>query len=319
MRTISVEKLFKDTNIDLDLSFFSGKSGKTRQITTSRIQKSGLLFAGIFRSFHPDRIQIAGEAEMIFFESLDARKGRVVLEKLCRSDLPCIIFAGGVTPPLGLKTISAKFRLPVLLSGYDTSTLIEKIISYLSVELSERTTVHGVLMDIYGVGVLITGSSGIGKSECALDLICKGHRFVADDAIKIEKRGHNTLLGRGGDVIKHYMEIRGLGIINIRDLFGLSSIIEEKRVDLVIELEEWDSSKKYDRTGIPERSFNLLKVKLPSILFPVSPARDLSTLVEVGVRNYLLKQTGVDSSVEFSSRHRDAIAKKRLTYKKKKK
>lgn len=319
MRTISVEKLFKDTFIDLDLRFYSGKSGRTRQITSAKIQKSGLLFAGIFRSFHTERIQIAGEAEMIFFQSLDTKKGRKVLDKLCSSDLPCIIFAGGVNPPQGLKTKSAKLRLPVLISGLDTSTLIERIISYLSVELSERTTVHGVLMDIYGVGVLITGPSGIGKSECALDLIIKGHRFVADDVIEIEKRGQMTLLGRGADVIKHYMEIRGLGIINIKDLFGLASIIEDKKMDLVIELEEWDSNKKYDRTGIAERTYELLHVKLPSILFPVSPARDLSTLVEVAVRNHLLKQTGVNSAIEFVSKHQAALAGKPFRGKKKKK
>jgi HPr kinase/phosphorylase len=310
MRTISVEKLFKDTFEELDLRFYSGKSGKTRQITTPKIQKSGLLFAGIFRSFHPNRIQIVGEAEMIFFEGLDPKKGQEVLDQLFCSDLPCIIFTGGVKPPQGIKKMASQFRLPVFVSGHETSTVIEKVINYLSVQLAERTSIHGVLMDIYGIGVLITGPSGIGKSECALDLINKGHRFVADDVIEIEKRGHKTLLGMGADLIKPYMEIRGLGIINIKDLFGLSSIIESKRVDLVIELEEWDSDKKYDRTGITERYRDLLNVKLPSVVFPVSPGRDLSTLVEVAVRNHLVKQTGVYSAVEFDEKHRASIKRK---------
>lgn len=307
MRGISVEKLFKDKRAALGLKFFSGKEGKNRLITTPKIQKSGLVFAGIFKSFHQDRVQIAGEAENIFFDSLGVNRKESVLEYIVGSDIPCIIFAGSLKPPSGMRKKSTGVGLPVLLSDLDTSSLIESLIEYLSIELAERTHLHGVLMDIYGMGVLITGPSGIGKSECALDLIMKGHRLVADDVIEIWKRGKSTLIGKGAEVVKHYMEIRGLGIVNVRDLFGLSSIQETKELDLVIELEEWDSSKEYDRVGLSQRSFSILGVEFPSILFPVSPARNLSGLVEVAVRNHILKEKGVNPAEKFVSVHRKIV------------
>ncbi len=311
MRTISLEKFFKDKREELELKFFSGKSGRTRLIVTPKIQKSGLIFAGIFKSLHFDRIQIAGEAEMIFFGGLDKSRQNSVLDMLCSTEIPCIIFAGGVRPPSGLKKRAQESAFPILVSRLKTSALIEGLIDYLSIELAERKCVHGVLMDIFGMGVLITGNSGIGKSECALDLITKGHRLVSDDVTELEKRGSGIVLGRGAGEIKHFMEIRGLGIINIKDLFGMSSIMEEKQVSLVVELEEWSSKKEYDRSGLEEKTYEVFGVKIPSLLIPVSPARNLSTLLEVAVRNFILKQGGVDSAKSFEGTHQRIIEKNR--------
>ncbi|RMG58856.1 MAG: HPr(Ser) kinase/phosphatase [Deltaproteobacteria bacterium] len=311
MRSITVEKLLRDNREDLHLRFSAGRAGKDRPITSPRIQKSALLFAGIFRSFNEERIQVASEAERLFFGSLVEAKKREVVERLVSSRVPCIIFADGVKPPAELKKAASERGFPVLTTPVDISTVIEKLVGYLSLELAERTKVHGVFLDVYGVGVLITGESGIGKSECALDLIAKGHRFIADDVIEIEKRGRGTLIGRGDDVIKNYMEIRGLGIINIRDLFGLSSIVESKSVDLVIEFEYWDSAKEYDRIGLETEEREFLGIRVPSIKIPVSPARNLSTLVEVAVRNHILKQSGVNSAEKFIRRHTKALLERK--------
>ncbi len=307
MRSITVEKLLRDNRQDLGLRIYAGRAGKDRKIETPRIQKSALLFAGIFRAFHPDRIQVASEAERLFFGSLVEEKKKAVIEKLISSHVPCLIFADGVKPPPELRRAASEKAFPVLVTEMDVSTVIEKLMSYLSLELADRTSVHGVFLDVYGVGVLITGESGIGKSECALDLITKGHRFVADDVIEIEKRGKKVLLGKGADVIKHYMEIRGLGIINIRDLFGLSSIVDSKAIDLIVEFEYWDSSKEYDRIGLEAEEREILGVKVPAIRIPVSPARNLSTLVEVAVRNHILKQSGINSAEKFLKRHRKVL------------
>ena len=309
MRTISVEKFFEENREELELTLFSGKSGIFRRITTPKIQKSGLIFAGIIKSLHYDRIQIAGEAEMIFFSSLEGEKRKNVLAMLCSSEIPCLIFTGGIKPPKGLKKKSSECGFPIMTSRLKTSSLIEKMIEYLSIELAERMTVHGVLMDIFGVGVLIRGNSGIGKSECALDLITKGHKLVADDAVELEKRGSSTLIGRGAGKIRHYMEIRGLGIINIKDLFGLSAIMDEKDVSLQVELEEWRGDKKYDRSGLTEKKVDYLGFLVKSMLIPVSPARNLSTLLEVAVRNHMLKKGGIDSARIFEETHKIILKK----------
>jgi HPr kinase/phosphorylase len=212
----------------------------------------------------------------------------------------------------GLFVEAAERRaVPLFSSALPTAELADEILRQLSRLLTETTTVHGVLMDVVGVGVLLVGRSGVGKSECALDLILRGHRFVADDAIHIDKLGPATLVGRGDDLTRHHMEIRGLGIINIQELFGLTATSQRKKVELVIRLEEWDAAKEYDRLGLEDRTTEILAVPLPTLLIPVSPGRNLASIVEVAVRNHLLKQLGVHSARELAVRQERRTVERR--------
>ena len=183
-----------------------------------------------------------------------------------------------------------------------TTDFIERVTQFLEEKLASTSSIHGVLIDVFGVGVLILGKSGIGKSECALDLILRGHRLVADDMVYIQKRAPNTLIGSGFEVIQHHMEIRGLGIINIRSLFGVEAIRERKKIELVLELMEWDTSREYDRLGFEEEKYTILGVDLPMLKIPVTPARNLTTIIEVAARNHLLKVMGYDSALEFEKK-----------------
>jgi HPr kinase/phosphorylase len=197
--------------------------------------------------------------------------------------------------------------VPLLVSDLLTSELIHEILRHLERIFSEAATIHGVLMEILGTGVLLLGKSGVGKSECALDLILRGHRFVSDDVIHLEKRGEETILGAGADMARYHMEIRGLGIINIRDLFGHMAIVDRKKVEMVIRIEEWHAEKEYDRLGLEDLRTDLLGVSLPTFLIPLSPGRSLATIVEVAVRNHLLKKQGILSAAEFLERQAKAV------------
>jgi HPr kinase/phosphorylase len=192
--------------------------------------------------------------------------------------------------------------IPVFRTNLRSIDFIERITKFLEEKLASTSSLHGVLMDVYGVGVLILGKSGIGKSECALDLILRGHRLVADDMVHIQKRSASSVIGSGFEVIQHHMEIRGLGIINIRSLFGVEAIREKKKIELVLELGEWDTHQEYDRLGFEEEKFSILEVELPMMRIPVTPARNLTTIIEVAVRNHLLKVMGYDSALEFEKK-----------------
>ncbi|HWP35277.1 MAG TPA: HPr(Ser) kinase/phosphatase [Thermodesulfobacteriota bacterium] len=298
---LTVRELVAEAGETLGLELLAGEAGLERVITSPRIQKPGLALAGHLVHLHPGRVQILGATEISFLETLDPARQAEVAATLCRFAFPCLIVTKGLAPPQAVVAVAERHAVPLLRSPLLSSELIHRIGAYLEQRLAPSTTVHGVLVDVLGVGVLLTGKSGIGKSECALDLIQRGHRLVADDVVRITRREPDMLLGTGAEPIRHHMEIRGLGIINVKELFGITAVREVKAVDLVIELVEWDEEE-MDRLGLDEATREILGVPLPLVRMPVRFGRNMTTIIEVAVRNHLLKSAGRHSARLFQER-----------------
>jgi HPr kinase/phosphorylase len=311
MPRLSISELLSEKETGLDLELLAGDRGLSRCVQVPRIQKPGLALAGYTTNIHPDRIQVLGSTELTYLALLNQQsrdKADRHLKQLCAMDVCCFIITKAQEPPENLLSLTEQYDIPLLRSHHQSSTFISLITQYLEERLLPQTTVHGVLVDVLGVGVLLTGKSGIGKSECALDLVLRGHRLVADDVIKVRLKLPAVLFGEGSDLLHYHMEIRGLGIINIKHLFGVAAIRERKKVDLVIELAEWQDGQQYDRLGLEEQSYELLGVKLPLQTIPVRPGRNITTIVEVAARNQLLKEMGYHSAAEFEDRLEQRMA-----------
>ena len=301
--SVTVADLLKtrpDTGLSLEL--LSGKAGVDRAITSPHIQKTGLALAGFHEYLQPARILVFGESEVRYLESLDADARIRVIGAVFGHDIPCVMITGGWDPPAEILVASERCRVPLLRTAMSTPLAIARIGAVLDDALAVRKVIHGVLLDILGLGVLITGESGIGKSECALDLVVRGHRLVADDTVEVRRRGDSELIGTCPELTRHHMELRGLGVINIRDLFGVASTRLSKRIELVVQLDRWDPSREYDRLGIDENVFEFLGVKVPIIQMPVAPGRSLAILVEVAARNQLLRSRGLNAARDLASR-----------------
>lgn len=301
MNTISlaIEDLLKEEEYGLDLKLVAGERGLSHRIYSSRIQKPGLALTGYTEHLHPDRLQVLGNTEISYLRQLSEHRAIAAIGKLCSFPISCFIITKGLEPPGFLTMETEKAGIPLLVTSHQSSTFISLITKFLEERLLPTTHIHGVLVDVLGVGVLLLGKSGIGKSECALDLVIRGHRLVADDIIYIKKKMPAALVGQAGETIQHHMEIRGLGIINIKDLYGVSSIREKKIIDLVLELIEWDPVQEYDRLGIDDQVYTILGVGLPHLKIPVRPGRNLTSIIEVAARNFLLKGMGYHSAREF--------------------
>ncbi len=310
MNSIIVKELEKDREFGLGLTLMAGHKGLGKKITESQVQKMGLALTGFVKYINPERIQIIGNTELAYFNTLDTERQKEVINKICSIDLSCIVVTRNLQIPELLIKMADEKGIPLFRTNLRSFDFIERVTKFLEEKLALTTSIHGVLMDVYGVGVLIIGKSGIGKSECALDLILRGHRLVADDMVHIKRRAPSTLIGSGFEVIQHHMEIRGLGIINIRSLFGVEAIREQKKIELVLELVEWDHNREYDRLGFEEEKYTILGVDLPMLRIPVTPGRNLTTIIEVAARNYLLKVMGYDSALEFEKRLLQKIEQK---------
>lgn len=274
------------------LMLAAGAKGISRKVSTSRIQKPGLLLTALLEELHSDRIQIFGAAEIGYLKSLSEEKLAESFSHIEKSQIPAIVVTRGIEPPDFLSVFCEENAVPLLRTALSSSVLIEGITKYLEEKLAPSITLHGVFVDVLGVGILLIGKSGIGKSECALDLVSRGYRLVADDIVIIKRMPPSTLFGSATDVIRHHMEIRGLGIVNIKDLFGITAIREKKQMDLVIELVKWDPAGEYERLGFEETTYEILGVELPYSKVPVSPGRSVATIVEVAARNQILKIMG---------------------------
>ena len=285
----------------LPLELLAGADGLGREITSPHIQKTGLALAGFHEYLKAGRVLIFGESEIRYLESLDTVARVASLRLALTLDFPCVVITGGFTPPPELAVEAERARLPLLKTSVPTPAAIAKLTSLLEDSLAERTMIHAVLMDILGLGVLIVGESGIGKSECALDLIVRGHRLVSDDIVEIKRKGV-VLNGSGPELTRYHMEVRGLGIINIKDLFGVAAVRYLKDVDMVVRLDPWQQGKEYERLGLDQRTYEILGVSVPFIEMPVAPGRHLSVLIEVAARNHLLKTKGYDPARELASR-----------------
>jgi HPr kinase/phosphorylase len=306
MGFILVEELGKEREHGLDLRLVAGKRGLKKRITDLRIHKFGLAVAGFTDHVQPHRIYILGNTELSYLKALPPKEREEIVRKICSLKISCIVVTATQSIPKSLIRESEKASIPLFKTGLMSHFFIERATKFLEQRLSAATSVHGVLVDVFGVGVLILGRSGIGKSECALDLITRGHRLVADDVIHIRKIPPSTILGTGFDLVRHHMEIRGLGIIDIRGLFGVESVRQRKKVDLVVELVEWQAD--YDRLGLEEQRYGICGVKLPMVRIPVTPGRNLAAIIEVAAKNHLLKGMGYHAVMELDRKLTEKIA-----------
>ena len=308
MNSIKVEQLLKDDEFDLGLSLLAGAAGLGRVVDHDKIQKPGLAFTGYTEFIKPRRVQVLGNSEMSFLWQLSDEERARACGHLGVKSPACIVVTKGLKVPDQLRDMCEATGTPLLLTKVLSSQFISKLQALLEEKLAPATNLHGVLVDVFGVGVLILGKSGIGKSECALDLIMNHHRLVADDVVEIKRKGPDVVFGSGNELIKHHMEIRGLGILNIKDLFGVASVRDRKRIELVVELVEWSDEAEYDRIGIDERTYTILDVDIPLLTVPVRPGRNITTIIEVAARNQLLKLQGHHSAWEFQERLSRAMA-----------
>jgi HPr kinase/phosphorylase len=276
----------------LAVDLLAGASGLDREITLPYIQKTGLALAGFDEYLRTGRVLILGESEIRFLERMDAADRARNLRSLFARDFPCMMITMGLDGPNELADAAARADVPLLRTALPTPVAIARLTNFLEDRLAPRETRHGVLLDILGLGVLLAGESGIGKSECALDLVGRGHRLVADDTVEIRCRGQAVLIGTCPELTRHHVEIRGLGLVNVTDLFGVSATRSSKRVELVVQLERWERGREYDRLGLDTATIEILGVPVPLVTMPVAPGRNLAMLVEVAARNQLLRSRG---------------------------
>ncbi|MFC5700663.1 HPr(Ser) kinase/phosphatase [Cohnella faecalis] len=290
------------------LEVVAGEDGMRRTIETDDLNRPGLEMAGYFNYYPTDRAQILGRTELAFLDTLTAAARRDRMERLCDEATPCIIITRGLEPPAELVEVANERHFPVLRSGMATTILLSRITTFLERKLAPSATIHGVLVDVYGIGMLITGGSGIGKSETALELVKRGHRLVADDAVEIRQTSDNSLYGSAPDLIRHLLEIRGLGILNVMTLFGAGAVRNQMHISLVVKLENWQQDKQYDRLGLDEETTKIIDTEVPLLTVPVRPGRNLAVILEVAAMNFRLKRMGYNAAQQFTNKLTEAIA-----------
>ena len=297
---------------ELNLTVLSPSTTKEWDIKTTDLNRPGMQFCGFYEYFASERPQVIGKVEMTYLESLEPAPRREMLKKYFSYDLPCVIVCRGMVPPKDLLEEAAARNIAVYQSAMVTTRFTFTAINYLNRCVAPRVTRHGVLVDVYGVGVLLTGESGVGKSEAALELVKRGHLLVADDVVDICRVSDNRLTGEAPEMVRHFMEIRGIGIIDIRAMYGVGSVLVSKSIDLVMHMEKWVEGKEYDRLGLQEEYITILGVKVPHQLMPVRPGRNLAIIIEVAARNLSLKRLGYSAAHELDRRLNDMIAKNTL-------
>lgn len=298
----------KDVIEKFNLKLVSGHEGVGRHITTSDISRPGLEMAGYFTHYPSNRVQLLGKSELSFFEMLPKDQKIDRVKKLCRENTPAIVISRDLEVPQEFIDATAEANVPLLVSTQKTTQFSSQLTNFLESMLAPSTAIHGVLVEIYGIGVLIIGKSGVGKSETALELVKKGHRLVADDCVEIRQEAEGFIIGSPPPLLEHLLEIRGIGIIDIMTLFGASAVRPYKRVTLVVELELWDPKKNYDRLGLDEEKMRIIDSKVTKLTIPVQPGRNVSVIIEVAAMNYRLKKKGLNAAEEFARRLDAVIA-----------
>ncbi|MGH7606115.1 MAG: HPr(Ser) kinase/phosphatase [Gemmatimonadales bacterium] len=300
---MKIRDLITQQGATLQLEPLTGEAGLDREVPSAEASSPGLVLAGYTARFNgTDRIHILGETEITYLASLDPAARRTSLDTFLSYDLPCVIISKGQQPPEELITLARAKNIPVIRTRLKTAEFYHRLKPFLDDAFAPNTTVHGSLADVFGVGLLFRGRSGIGKSECVLDLVERGHRLVADDVVHVTRRGNHVLIGRGHEVSRHYMEIRGVGLIDINALFGIRSVRQQKRIEVVVQLEDWDTAREYDRTGLDGQETELLGITLPLVTVPLNPGKNLTVVCEVVAMNHLLRYSGVDSAATFNER-----------------
>ncbi|NPC94279.1 HPr kinase/phosphorylase [Bacillus sp. WMMC1349] len=297
----------KDMIDKFKMELISGEEGINRPITMSDLSRPGLEMAGYFTYYPRERVQLLGKTEITFFEKLPEADKKQRMFSLCTEVTPAIILSRDLPIPPELIEASEEKGVPVLRSPLKTTRLSSRLTNFLESQLAPTTAIHGVLVDIYGVGVLIIGKSGVGKSETALELVKRGHRLVADDCVEIRQEDQDTLIGSAPDLIEHLLEIRGLGIINVMTLFGAGAVRSFKRITLVMSLELWEQGKQYDRLGLDEEKMKIIDTEIPKLTIPVRPGRNLAVIIEVAAMNFRLKRMGLNAAEQFTNKLADVI------------
>jgi HPr kinase/phosphorylase len=303
MPYITIREMLTDKDHGFDLTMIAGEKGLDRQIEFTKVQKMGLVLAGFLSQLQPGQIQVLGNTEISYLKTLPPEEVKFLVAKICSFSVVCFVVTRGLSPPKELVTECTKNNIALLLTPLFTGTFIDRLLGFLQEKSTPNVYIHGVLVDVLGLGILILGKSGIGKSECALDLITKGYRLIADDVVMVRLSPPDFLYGSSTGQIKHHVEVRGVGIINVKDIFGITAVRDSKRIQLVVELFEWGPEAEEDRLSLEESKYELLGVELPHLKIPVSPGRNLSTIVEVAARNQLLKLMGHDSAKKFLEQH----------------
>ncbi|HZF07461.1 MAG TPA: HPr(Ser) kinase/phosphatase [Thermoanaerobaculia bacterium] len=308
---VEVKELLSAELSELHLRVLSGDSHLDNLISHPRVQKPGLAFAGYYAYIKPGRVQIIGESETEYLRTLDDEERHRRFEHIASLPVPVFVITKGIAPLDGFLRACQEREVPALSSTALSSTVIKEISYFLEDHLVPSTTLHGVLLEIYGIGVLLIGQSGVGKSEAALDLITRGHSLVADDRVTVKRYPNGDLIGFSEGPLRHHMELRGIGIINVQDLFGLASVRERKGIDLVIELEPWEGGQAYERLGLDETLYNILEIPCPYIRMPVTVGRNIGILVEIAARNHVLKLQGHHSAREFARKLEEQLERNR--------
>lgn len=310
-KSITVGFLYEATHVRFKLNLLNGETGFENHIRDRNLHRPGLALAGYVELFTFDRVQVMGNTEIRYLNSLEPPQRDAAFLSLLEFKMPCIILTNGNLIADNLIEAAAAKHIPVFGTPFETTKIAYFLADFLDDQFSPQVVVHGSLVDVYGVGVLLVGRSGIGKSEIALDLIERGHRLVADDVVMVTRKGEGILMGAGTDLVKHFMEIRGLGLIDVRSMFGIRAIRYQKRVEIVIELEDWKGDRDYTRTGLDDEMVSVLDVEIPLVKLPIFPGKNVTVISEVISLNYLLKHYGYDAAREFSKRLEGVIGQKK--------
>lgn len=294
--SVSLDKLIKDFDFEV---IYLPTDASELSVTSQDVNRPGLILAGRDDYFDPDRVQFLGLSEIEFLKTLSDAQQYESLDRLTSKQPPFILITRNLEPPECLHELVKKYRVPLLRTSDSTSSCMSSIIYFLGTELAERITRHGVLVEVYGEGILIVGDSGVGKSETAVELIKRGHRLIADDAVEIRKVSSKTLVGSAPDNIRHFIELRGIGIINARRIFGMGAVKLTEKINMVIQLEPWDSDKVYDRMGLDNDYISIMDVKVPLTVVPVKPGRNLAIIIEVAAMNNRQKKMGYNAAKEL--------------------
>ncbi len=294
--SVSLEKVIKEYGYE---TLYLPCAASELSITSQEVNRPGLILAGADNYFDPARVQFLGLAEIEFLKTLSKEKQREGLERLMSQKPPVVLITRNLEPPEGMLALAEKYKVPVLRTSESTSGCMATLIYFLGTALAERITRHGVLVEVYGEGVLIVGDSGVGKSETAIELIKRGHRLIADDAVEIRKASAKTLVGSAPDNIRHFIELRGIGIINARRIFGMGAVKMTEKINMVIQLEPWDSSKVYDRMGLDNEYITIMDIKVPLTVVPVKPGRNLAVIIECAAMNNRQKKMGYNAAREL--------------------
>ena len=276
-------------------------------VSTARVNRPGLQFVGFYDHYEQERMQIIGKVENLFLANLERGEREMRLEEFFRSAPVGVIVTSSIEVSEDTLSFAQKYHVPLMRTSMRTSEFMAALISYLNVQLGPRITRHGVLVEVYGEGVLILGDSGVGKSETAIELVTRGHRLIADDAVEIRRVSATTLVGRAPELIRHYVELRGIGIVNVMRLFGIGAVKETEKVDLIINLEPWVQGKMYDRLGLDDQTTEILGIRIPSIVIPVRPGRNLANIIEIAAMNNRQKKMGYNTAQEFNKRLMESI------------